>query len=131
MMNVLKFILLIVIASFAFNANSIQYKFIAGDNSFATKVCIFAGSDNKKALRRSKQYSIDNVRLIANSVLCNDMPIASFAKKYHAMNTFQYLNRVTKRSLREYETNVEIKDITTAEADTSDVVQIIYVRSAK
>ena len=59
------------------------------------------------------------------------MTIASFAKKYQAMNTFQYLNGLTKLSLREYDTSVEIQDVTTAANDNSDVVKVIYVRSAK
>ncbi len=121
----------IVFAFLAFNAYSIQYKFVATDNSFATKVCVFAGSDNKGKLRRAKQFSFDNGRAIANTVRCNDMSIASFAKKYHAMNTFNYLNKRTKSSLRIYDTKVEVQDITTAANHSSDDVQIIYVRSAK
>lgn len=124
---------LVILLPLAFNANSTQYKFVAGDNSFATKVCVLAGSDNKSKLKRSKQFSFDNGKAIANSVRCNDMPIASFAKKYNAMNTFKYLNRLSKPSLREYDTKIEIQDITNADSDSGsgDVVQVIYVRSAK
>jgi len=130
-MNILKLMTFIVLAFLAFNAYSTKYKFVASDNSFATKVCVLAGSDNQPKLRRAKQYSSDNGRLIANSVTCNGLTIASFAKKYNAMNTFNYLNKRTKSSLRIYDTKVEIQDITTAANNSSDDVQIIYVRSAK
>ena len=122
---------LVLLLLFAVNANSTQYKFVAGDNSFATKVCVLAGSDDKSMLRRSKDYSIYSSRVIANTILCNNITIASFAKKYQAMNAFQYLNGLTKSSLREYDTNVEILDVTTAANDNSDIVKVIYVRSAK
>lgn len=121
----------IILSFLAFNSYSTQYKFIASDNSFATKVCILAGSDNKGKLRRAKQFSFDSGRTIANTVRCNDMNIASFAKKYNAMNTFNYLNRLTRASIRDYDTKVEVQDLTTAVNDNNDVVQVIYVRSAK
>jgi hypothetical protein len=131
-MNTLKLMPLIMLFALAFSANAIQYKFVAGDDSFATKVCVLAGSDNKGKLKRSKQHSFDNGRSIANSVRCNDMPIAHFAKKYNAMNTFKYLNRLAKPSLREYDTKVEIQDITSAAINSGgEGVQIIYVRSAQ
>lgn len=130
-MNILKLMSLVLFLLFAVNANSTQYKFVAGDNSFSTKVCVLAGSDDKARLSRSKGYPNDSGRLIANTVRCNDMTIASFAKKYQAMNTFKYLNGLTKLSLREYDTSVEIQDVTTAANDNSDVVKVIYVRSAK
>lgn len=128
-MNILKLMSFIVLAFLAFNAYSTKYKFVATDNSFATKVCVLAGSDNKSQLRKSKQYATDTNRSIANNVRCNNMTIASFAKKYHAMNAFNYLNRMTKSSLRIYDTKVEVQDITAA--NSSDDVKVIYVRSAK
>jgi len=130
-MNILKLMTFIVLAFLAFNAYSTKYKFVASDNSFATKVCVLAGSDEMSKLRRAKQFSADNGKKIANSVRCNGLAISSFAKKYHAMNTFNYLNRLAKPSLRIYDTKVEVQDITTAANNSVDDVQIIYVRSAK
>jgi len=129
-MNIMKLMSVIVVSFLAFNAYSVQYKFVATDNSFATKVCVLAGSDEKSKLRRAKEFSFDSGRKIANSVTCNGLAIASFAKKYHAMNTFNYLNKRTKSSLRIYDTKVEVQDITAA-TNSSDDVQVIYVRSAK
>jgi len=130
-MNILKLMPFIILIFYAFNTSATQYKFVAGDDSFATKMCIYAGSDNKSRLRRAKEFSFDTPRSIANTIQCNDMTIARFAKKYHAMNTFKYLNRLTRVSLREYDTKVEIKDVTAATSTSSDDVQVIYVRSAK
>lgn len=130
-MNILKLMSLVLLLFFATNVKATQYKFVAGDNSFATNACVLAGSDDKARLRRSKDYSNYTPRDIANTIQCNNMTIASFAKKYQAMNTYSYLNKLTKLSLREYDTNVEIQDVTTAAADTSDVVKVIVVRSAR
>lgn len=130
-MNILKLMSLFILALFAFNADSTQYKFVAADNSFATKVCVLAGSDEMAKLRRAKQYSYDNGKLIANNVTCNGLAISHFAKKYHAMKSFNYLNKKVKSSLRLYDTKVEIQDITAVSQDNSDDVQVIYVRSAK
>ena len=130
-MNILKLMSLIILVFLAFSVNATQYKFVGTDNSFATKVCVFAGTDNKLKLKRAKQYSFDSSRAIANSVRCNDMSIGGFAKKYHAMNTFKYLNKLTNAKNRDYDTKVEIQDLTAAVNDNSDTVQVIYVSSAK
>ena len=128
--------LAVVIVLLSFNANATKYKFIATDNSIETKICVFAGSNDqsglKNALRQSARSSaFVNNRYSVNTIVCNDMVMAHFAHKYDALDTFAYLNRLTKVKDKILTTSVEIKDIAAVLNRRNEETKIIYVGSAK
>ena len=81
------------------NAQAVTYKFIAADDSRETKLCVLAGSNEVKKLKKQARNFprfnrvIPNTRFIANKVKCNDMFMTSFASRYNADNVANYLDR--------------------------------------
>ena len=134
-MKRLNLISAVVIVLLSFNANATKYKFIAADSSIETKTCVFAGNNNKialkKALRQSiKGFAYDGSRFAANNITCNNMVMAHFAHKYDALNTFSYLNALTNSKDKIPTTSVDIKDIAAVLNRTNEDIKIIYVGSA-
>jgi hypothetical protein len=134
MNKILSLLLTVVtLSAVAFNAAAAKkYIFVAMDNSLATKTCVAAGNDNKRQLKQHiRKFTIQAgngkpVRQIANSLYCNNMFVASFAKKYNAFNTHSYLNRYTKAKNRD-KTHTYIKDIT---AHNNQPDEIVYINVA-
>ena len=120
----------ITLSAVAFNATAAKkYVFVAMDNSLATKTCVAAGNDDKRQLKKHiRKFIIQSgnnkpVREIANSLYCNNMFVANFAKKYNAFNTHSYLNRYTKARNRDT-THTYIKDITAQKNQPDEIVYI-------
>jgi len=115
------------------SAYAVQYKFIAIDNSKETKMCVLAGNNEKKALKKAfKHHSAwstyrDSGKSLANSVLCNDLHMANFAKKYNAMTTFDYLKKYTHKHNLDKAPTVTIKDIVARETENKSTEEIILV----
>lgn len=116
-----------------------RYEFIAGDATTETKICMAAVTDNKRGLKQAvkelKAVGISmkreylRMKIVANSLKCNDDYVANFANKYDASNTYQYLNRYTHPSKRLNPTT-SIKDITARnESESSNKVIQILVAS--
>ena len=83
--NLLLSIKLLLVTAFFLVINSaygVQYKFVAMDNSKETKMCVQAGSNDikelKKAVKRESAWSSykSSRRSLANTVLCNNLHIA-------------------------------------------------------
>ncbi|WP_206485416.1 DUF3718 domain-containing protein [Thalassotalea sp. G2M2-11] len=77
----------------AFSINAQQYRFIANDNSFASKICVLVGSNDIAKLKLTfRRYDL-NKHHIANDYKCNELALSKFAFKYNADQTFKYINR--------------------------------------
>jgi hypothetical protein len=73
-------------------------KFIAGDNSIGTKLCIHAAENNLKAYKRTIKILVTNSssatnRKVSNAITCNNMSIVSFARKFGADLTTKHMHR--------------------------------------
>ncbi|MBA6390896.1 DUF3718 domain-containing protein [Colwellia sp. BRX10-3] len=128
--------LAVVFVLLSFNSNATKYEFIATDSSIETKMCVFAGSNNKDGLKNalrlsSRSSAINSKRFAVNSITCNDMVMAHFAHKYDALDTFSYLNHFTSKKDKIPTTSVEIKDIAAVFNRKNEDTKIIYVGSAK
>ncbi|WP_019027665.1 DUF3718 domain-containing protein [Colwellia piezophila] len=135
-MKILNLISVVVILLLSFNVNATKYKFIAADNSIETKICVFAGNNNKLGLKNALRLNswgaaFVNKRFSVNNITCNDMVMAHFAHKYDALDTFAYLNRLTTKKDKIHATSVEIKDIAAVLNRRNEEIKIIYVGSAK
>ncbi|WOH37065.1 DUF3718 domain-containing protein [Thalassotalea fonticola] len=121
-------LLLIIVTIFMVNsAYAAQYKFIAKDDSIYTKMCVLAGNNEQKALKRILRRHRDSEKSITNSTFCNDMYIANFAQKYNASMTFNYLKRHTYRKNLDKASDITIKDIVTRVTEDNSAEEIILV----
>lgn len=112
---------------FVSNAHAVQYKFVAMDNSKETKICVFAGNNEKKALIKIMARDRFSRKHLTNSIRCNDMFIANFAHKYSANLTFDYLKKYTRKKNLDKIPNVTIKDILARKTDNKSTEKIILV----
>jgi hypothetical protein len=121
-------LLLITAAVFMMNsAYAAQYKFIAMDNSISTKMCVLAGNNEQKALKKAMKRHFDSARSLANTTFCNDMYIANFARNYNASMTFDYLKKLTQNRNLNRATNITIKDIVTRATENKSTEEFILV----
>lgn len=127
-------LLLVTAAIFLINnAYAIQYKFIAQDNSKDTKLCVLAGNNDikplKKALKYHKTWSSyrESKKGLVNRVFCNNLHIANFAKKYDANETFDYLKKYTRKHNLDKVPTVTIKDTVARTSENKSVEEIILV----
>ena len=131
---ILSIVAIVAISAVSFNAAAAKkYVFVSMDNSLETKTCLAAGNDEKGKLKQhikhfpNQSNMIISVRQIANSLYCNNMLVANFAKKYNAHNTYAYLNRFTSLKNR-IQTHTVIEDIT-ANNYLPDETVYVYVSS--
>lgn len=129
-------IVVVIVLLLSFNTYATNYKFIPTDRSIETKICVFAGSNNKLGLKNALRQSISgstivNKRSSVNNITCNDMVMAHFAHKYDAIDTFLYLNGLTNNKNKIPTTSVDIKDISAVLNRKNEETKIIYVGSAK
>jgi hypothetical protein len=110
----------------ALPSQATNYQFVALDSSTETKLCVAAGSNDLKMIRKHLRQSSESIRRVSNNVLCNNMAIAHFAYKYDADKTFKVLNRASSRSIQQQIPHVTIRDLTAAVRDDDKPV-IIYV----
>jgi hypothetical protein len=94
-------------------ANASNYRFIAGDNSVDTQICLSAAMNNKYRMKRYIAWSKNTAKAIANNLVCNDLNIIDFAYKYQAVKTFAHLNRY-----RSAQYKVSITDIVATNNDS-------------
>lgn len=81
-----------------------QTQYVAADRSMETALCISAVSDNKADFQQELKFNRVHIAVAANKLLCNDMPVASFA--FQAGNTalYQHLQKYVRG-------RVDIQDI--------------------
>ena len=103
----------------ATGASAQQYKFVATDNSPATKLCVKAGSNEKFQLKRTaKRYHLGKMAQIANDFQCNGLSMAQFAYKYNASDTYELLERYSHQenkvgpsvTIHDVAKNTDVKD---------------------
>lgn len=111
------------------SAYAVQYKFVATDNSIYTKMCVLAGNNDQKALKKMLIRHRDSVRSIANSLFCNDMYLANFAQNYNANLTFDYLKKHTFKHNLDKASTITIKDIVVSaiEEESEEEIILVYV----
>lgn len=127
MMKSLKLTLIAVSISAVASTHAITYKFVANNNTPETELCVLAGNNEKSKLKHiMNQYSKSN-RYIANSIQCNNMLIGSFASRYEAGDTSNYLNKFTSPRNKELETKVTIQDLASLSMDYTLREQVITV----
>lgn len=106
------------------NTQALEYKFVATDNSPATRACLSAASDDLSELKKTVNRSFNsNADLMSLTILCNDQDINAFAHAYGAVETGNYLNRVVPRKMR-IDDSVEIIDVGAYVPDVNGVVTI-------
>ncbi len=105
-MRALKPVCAILFTAFSFSASATNYKFVAGDKTSATKICLAALSDKPIRLLRALNYleassTIPQVklRIVAQHQTCNNTNIALFASQYGAKKTTKMLARHLKSSI--------------------------------
>lgn len=91
-------------------------QFVAADPSMETALCISAATSNRLDFKQDLQYNRVRVAVAANKLVCNDLPVASFA--FQAGNTavYQHLKKYVKG-------HVDIQDIATVSADGEVLVR--------
>ena len=105
-----------------------QYRFVAGDNSIETKVCVLLGSNEIAKLKTTIRIKQLNKHHIANSYRCNDLALSKFAYKYHAADTFKYINRFSHHNNKVIP-SVNITDIAMLRADENAAPITVYVKT--
>ena len=127
-------LLLVTAAIFLINSSyAVQYKFIAKDKSKDTKMCVLAGNNEikplKKAVKSHKAWSSyrESEKGLVNRVFCNNLHIANFAKKYNANETFDYLKKYTRKHNLDKVPTVTIKDIVARTSVNKSAEEIILV----
>ncbi|WP_206485410.1 DUF3718 domain-containing protein [Thalassotalea sp. G2M2-11] len=111
-------------------SNAQQYRFVAQDNSVATKVCVLMGSNEKSKVRRLIEFGGLNKYQVANSYRCNNLSMAKFAAKYNAVDTLNYINRFSHFT-NKATPSVTIQDLALNRTNETDTPVVVYVASVR
>lgn len=101
-------------------ANAATYKFVAGNNSTPTQLCVAAGNNNLMKYRSNIKDTALTEQYAANKITCNGYNIATFANKYNAMRTAKHINKYKRGS-------VAITDLALGSEKPSNDKEIIIV----
>lgn len=130
-MKFVKLALLPLALAYTATASAGNYKFVAGDASDETKLCISAVSNNVSKYRKQvsdfakdTKVVVRKHRLIANNLECNDMNIARFAHNYGADKTADFISRYVRKSVS---ISRETASIEAPESKSSDKPTVIVV----
>ena len=98
------------------SAVAAQTQYVAADQSRETALCISAATDKKADFKQELKYNRVGAAVAANKLVCNDMPVASFA--FQAGNTavYQHLKKYVRG-------HVDIQDIAVKPLQGSVMVQ--------
>lgn len=109
-----KLLLICVVLSTSVVAGESRY--VAADQSMETALCVSAATANTAEFKQELKYNRVRSAVAANKLLCNDIPVASFA--FSAGNTAVY------QHLKQYvRGRVDIQDIALAPAQGTLVVR--------
>jgi len=120
-MNFLKLIFIFILLTLSFTSKATTYKFVAGDNSIDTRMCILAAENDKASLKMQMSIENESNRRIASTLFCNDKIIANFAREFGAQETSFYLDRYTPNRYKTNRTNVIIRDTIAKKTIQTDV----------
>ncbi|MDC8829637.1 DUF3718 domain-containing protein [Alteromonas gilva] len=80
--------------SFTSQISAQDFQFTAIDKSLETQFCVSIGNNNVESMKGQlfRMGLGDALRRNINTLTCNGLPLAQFAFKYQAEDTFRYLN---------------------------------------
>ncbi|WP_371187958.1 hypothetical protein [Thalassotalea maritima] len=104
--------------------------FVAADNSMPTKLCVNAVQNDlqttKSLMRRMTGSTLRSpgaqVKMVSETILCNDVDIVKFTAMYGADDTFNYLNHHTSWKYK-IDDSVDIIDLS-AGVDHNIVIMV-------
>jgi len=119
-MKLLTIALVSTLSLASIGANAATYKFVAGNDSPSTKLCIAAASDHLMQYRTQlRERNISN-KFAANSITCNGQHIGEFAQQFDALRTAKLINRFSKN-------RGSITDIVTSKREEQSNDEVIIV----
>lgn len=92
-MRTLSYVVLLLAGSLSCQVLAANVKFVAADNSVATRLCISAATDSRLEFRQQVKDSRISIRTVANKLHCNDLPAADFAYQAGNQAVSQHLGR--------------------------------------
>lgn len=99
-MNQFQSALIFIASTLTLAANASETKFVAGDKTLETQICVAAVQNNilkyRQSVRKISNFQPlprHNHKIIANRLTCNDQNIASFARSFGAEDTARYISR--------------------------------------
>ncbi|NVK54329.1 MAG: DUF3718 domain-containing protein [Alteromonadaceae bacterium] len=98
--------------SFTSQISAQEFQFTAEDKSPETQFCVSVGNNNVESMKGQlfRMGLGDALRRNINTLTCNGLPLAQFAFKYQAEDTFRYLNNRSS-PLNRVKSSVTINDI--------------------
>ncbi len=98
--------------SFTSQISAQDYQFTAIDKSLETQFCVSIGNNDVESMKGElfRMGLGDALRRNINTLTCNGLPLAQFAFKYQAEDTFKYLNTRSSPTNR-VKSTVTINDI--------------------
>jgi|GEM_PF-2796489 len=124
-MKFVKIGLLSVMASVSVAATASQTKFVAGDDSIETQICISAAQNELRQYRKNvakistkTPMQSRNHVIVANTLQCNDQKVVNFARSYGANRTADYIARHLKPSVS------VIRDVAVVEKQDAKVIVV-------
>ena len=115
------------IALFATAQDSTKYVFKGTDNSLDTRLCVAAGSNNLRSLKKASRRDVYGIKDITRHLKCNDLDITNFAATYDAYDTTSYLSKMAPKKYKVDLDQVQITDL--ARNSSPQKIKIIYVSS--
>ncbi len=112
--------------SFTSQISAQDYQFTAIDKSLETQFCVSIGNNNVEGMK-GKLFRMglgDALRRNINTLTCNGLPLAQFAHKYQAEDTFKYLNTRSSPANR-VKSTVTINDLSMTDGNAEP--KMIYV----
>ncbi|WP_371188567.1 hypothetical protein [Thalassotalea maritima] len=94
-MNVRRTLVSVTTLFLSFNvlADDVGYRFIAGDDSRYTHMCVKAGNNDLDGLKKMLYHDFDPRSDTVNTLYCNGQLISHFSAHYGAADTAKYLNK--------------------------------------
>ncbi len=107
----------------SFSSNAINYTFVAGNDSFATKICLSVVKNRIIHYHKMlKGYRVSK-KVAANKLRCNQLQLADFAIKYNAHKVAKAINR--HKDSRIISVTPEIQDKNDADVGEKTVVIVV------
>jgi len=111
-----------------------EYEFAAGDSKIETKICMAAVTDNTEVMisnlkKLSRRGTALPFASFINGFSCNKQYIGNFAKKYHAENSFAYLDKYTNNWNKKRQSTITVTDIASEQTLEREGTIVVLVSS--
>ncbi|MCF2909293.1 DUF3718 domain-containing protein [Pseudoalteromonas sp. DL2-H2.2] len=97
------------------SATAGNVEFVAADNSVATQLCVAVGTNHRLTLIKELQDHRISRAIVADKLVCNDMTVPQFAKKFALHKTARLLKI-------DFTTDTSIRDIAMTDSKQAVVV---------